>query len=158
MNLGPLEKLRLSFLPPVAFLVSVVIAAMVGLYFLARSRGWLVLLLAVGLTSCTASQAFIVTGESITATGRQYVATETAMRKGVDEGKVTTAQFRVWGAFSDKFELGWDSAAAAWLRARATKQQVERGRIEAAIAGIVAELTGFYVRAREANLLPAGAP
>lgn len=118
----------------------------------------LLLVLGLSLSSCTASQAFIVTGESIKATGRQYVATEEAMRKGVDQGKVTPAQFKAWVMFSDKFELVWDSAAAAWLRAREAKAQVEQGKLEAAIASVMAELTGFYVKAKEAHLLPAGAP
>jgi len=113
------------------------------------------LALALAVTpACTAARAFAVTGDTIKATGRQYVQTTEAMIKGVDEGKISPSQFRAWAAFSDKFALTWDTTAAAWLRAREAKRNVELGEIEAAIAGIGADLYVFYLKARDLGLLP----
>lgn len=105
-------------------------------------------------SGCTASQAFAVTGDSLTATGKQYLATGEAMINAVDQGKITPAQFHAWRQFSDKFELVWDTSATAWQRAREAKKQIDQGEIEAALAGIAAELLGFYLKAQELGLVP----
>lgn len=109
------------------------------------------------LPACTATKAFIVSGEVIDDAGQKYIATGKAMRSGLNQGTVTPAQFREWAAFAERFDLSYDVAADSWKAAQKVGDAVEKKKAADAIEAIVRELLKFYGQMKEAHLLPAGA-
>jgi hypothetical protein len=109
-------------------------------------------------SSCTASQAYVITGESADVLGKQFVAASNAMQAGLAEKKVTPEQFKQWAAFSAKFDGFYGRAVDAWKAAQAIGDSLAVRDIEAAIGRLALELAGFYAELKRLNLLPVGAP
>lgn len=113
---------------------------------------------ALASQSCTASQAFVVTGDSINVAGQTFVATSKAMRLGLEQGAVSREDFAKWVEFSDKFAAVYGPTVEAYKAAVRVKDTIAVAGLEASLSGIVAELFVFYGKVKKANLLPAGAP
>ncbi len=108
--------------------------------------------------SCTATQAFIVTGESVDSLGDSFERADDLMKRGLRDGKVSNATFRDWTNFSTAFDLTYGEALDAWKTAQRVKNAVDEKRWGDVLADLGAKLARFYVKLKEANLLPPGAP
>lgn len=110
------------------------------------------------LSGCTATKAFVVTGESIDQVGRQFVIASDAMQLAQKEGRVSKEEFLAWAEFSARFEVFYSRGVDALKAARAIGDDVAARDLEAAIGRIVIELMGHYSALKSAGLLPKGAP
>lgn len=118
----------------------------------------LALPLALLLSGCTASQAFIVTGESLDLAGRQFALASDAMQAGQKSGAVTSEQFLKWAEFSARFTALYDRSVDALSAARSINDAAASKDLEAVVGRLVVELAGWYGLAKQLNLLPPGAP
>jgi hypothetical protein len=116
------------------------------------------LVLSVLLSGCTATKAFIVTGEVENQVGKQFVIASNAMQAAEQSGKVSHKDFLVWAEFSARFDTFYGRGIDALKAARAIKDDIAAHDLEAAIGRIALELAGFYETMRKAGLLPMGAP
>lgn len=110
------------------------------------------------LSGCTATKAFVVTGESLEAVGQQFIIASDAMQKAQKEGRVSKEEFLQWAEFSARFDTFYSRGVDALKAARAIKDDVAAMDLEAAIGRIAIELAGHYQALKSAGLLPKGAP
>lgn len=118
-------------------------------------RAFLVLCL---LSGCTATKAFVVTGEGIDAVGKQFVIASNAAQAAQAQGRISKEEFLVWAEFSARFDAFYGRGCDALKAARAIRDDVAARDLEAAIGRLAIELAGHYAAFKQAGLLPKGAP
>lgn len=110
------------------------------------------------LSSCTASQAFVVTGKSADVLGQQFVTASNAMQAGLQQKLITKEQFLAWNEFSQRFDALYGKTVDLWKAAQLAKDDAVAGDLETAIGRLAVELMGFYRTLKELHLLPPDAP
>lgn len=105
------------------------------------------------LSGCTATKAFVITGEGVDQVGKQFVHVSNAMQAGVASGKVSKEDFLEWAAFSSRFDVFYGRACDALRAAKAIGDDVAAKDMEAAIGRIAIELGGWAQAAQKAGLL-----
>ena len=58
----------------------------------------------LALSACKAVDVTIVSGQSLSILADQFVATASAMDKGLDSGAITQEQYVAWAKFGKKFQ------------------------------------------------------
>jgi len=92
------------------------------------------------LVACTSTTPFIVSGESLDATGKAFVAVGQAYNKGLDAQTVTVAQYRDWAAFAKKFQQAYGPAVQLWKSSIAVNDAALTKQTDAIIVSLVSEL------------------
>lgn len=93
------------------------------------------------LASCTHEQAIVVTGESLDALGRQFVATNDAMTKARLAGAVTADGYAQWRTFGRKFQAAYPLALDLWRAADASGDERLQAQAAAMLAALGADLS-----------------
>lgn len=89
--------------------------------------------------SCSHTQAYVASGESIDALGKTFLATGAALDAAYDKHLVTEQQYDRWRAFVKYFKPTYDMAADRWLHADETASE----HAAAVLAALYAELATF---------------
>lgn len=97
------------------------------------------LVIALVVASCAHTQAWHVSGESIDALGKTFLATGQALDAAYSAGRVTEAQYDKWRAFVPYFKATYDVAADRWLHADDTAAE----HAGAVLVALSAELATF---------------
>lgn len=121
-------------------------------------RSWWALVLFVGLSSCSAAKAVIITGETADQVGQQFIIASNAMQAAEVDGKVSRETFLAWAEFSTRFDIFYGRGVDALKAARAIKDDVAANDIGAALGRLASELLGHYEALKKAGLLPKGVP
>lgn len=103
----------------------------------------LILVLIVLLTACASSTGFIVTGESLDAAGKSFVAVGQAYNKALDAKTITVDQYRDWATFAKKFQMAYPGAVQLWkssITVNDAALQKQSGAIVTALVGELARL------------------
>lgn len=100
---------------------------------LAVLAGWL-------MAGCASSTAFVVSGESLDAAGRGFVAVGLAYNKGLDGKTVTVEQYREWASFARKFQQAYPSSVQLWKSSVAVNDAALTKKSEAIVISLVSEL------------------
>ena len=87
--------------------------------------------------SCTHSQAWVASGESIAALGETYDAVGKAMDRALDEKRIDEATYRRWAAFCRYYAPLYDAARERWLHSDDTAAE----HASAVLAALAAEVT-----------------
>ena len=95
--------------------------------------------MALMLVACSHAQAWRVSGESIDAMGKTFLATGSALDAAYSAGKVTDAQYDRWRAFVKYFKPTYDVAADRWLHADDSAAE----HAGAVLASLATELAAF---------------
>jgi hypothetical protein len=101
---------------------------------------FLLVALALYLTACASSTGFIVSGESLDAAGRSFVAVGQAYNAGLDAKTVTVEQYRAWATFARKFQQAYPPAVQLWKSSVAVNDAALQKDSAALIASLVTEL------------------
>lgn len=104
----------------------------------ARKHASLLSILLLGI-SCSHTQAWRVSGESIDALGKTFLATGAALDDAYRAGKVTEAQYERWRVFVKYFKPTYDVAADRWLHSDDSAGE----HAAAVLAALSAELATF---------------
>jgi len=96
----------------------------------------------LALVSCTHTQAWVATGESIDALGKTFLATAAALDRAYDAKLVTEAQYDRWRAFVKYFKPTYDLAADRWLHGDDTAAE----HAAAVLAALSAELATWAAK------------
>lgn len=89
--------------------------------------------------ACSHTQAWAVSGESIDALGKTFLATGAALDAAYDARQVTELQYERWRAFVPYFKSTYDVAADRWLHGDDSAAE----HAGAVLAALSAELAGF---------------
>ena len=100
----------------------------------------LVLLIAVGCQSYTG---YIVSGESLDATGRAFVQIGNAYNQQLDAKKITPDQYRAWAGFATKFKASYPPAVQLWKSAVVVNDAALTKKSSEIITALVGELAKF---------------
>ena len=100
----------------------------------------LVLVLAVLMAACASSTGFIISGESLDATGKAFVTVGQAYNKGLDAKTVTPEQYRAWATFARKFQQAYPPAVQLWKSSVAVNDAALQKDSATLIASLVNEL------------------
>ena len=100
-----------------------------------------VLLLVLLLPACASSKGFIVSGETLDATGRQFVAVGNLYNRLLDGGHISADQYRPWAKFATKFKVAYPRAVDLWKDAIKFNDLMLAKQSENAIMVLVQELT-----------------
>lgn len=142
-----------------AKLIAAVGAALgLGSAGLRKAAPVLLLVFTIGLSSCSSVTPFVVSGQSLAALDNQFADTGAAMNAGLDAGKMKPDAYRKWGVFALKYKAVEQMAYDAWRSAVAANDKALAGKFGEALGLLSAELLTFYGQAKDAHLLPAGAP
>lgn len=112
----------------------------------------LLLTLPLGLQSCTHTQVWRASGETITALGETYAATGQAFDALLDRKLISVETYRTWAAFCDYWKPAYDEAFKQWLNGDAAAQE----RVAGVLSLLSAELAVWT--ARSAQPPDGGAP
>lgn len=107
----------------------------------------------VAAPGCKTVAPFVVAADSIDALGDQFLQTNDAFNRGYAAGIVSDEDQEAWASFADRFVVFYRPTFNALRAAKESRDDVEAGRLGAAIARIAAELADFYGRAKTAGLL-----
>lgn len=117
-------------------------------------RYFLVCGLALAVASCATwnfQKSLAVTGESLDATGRQFVQVAAVYKDGCDVRKTIPAeQCKSFAAFGRKFQSAYPTVVGLWKTARAAGDAATQEKVEEKIAGLVAALSQFSITALNA--------
>ena len=103
--------------------------------------GVITLLLGVILLfGCATSTGFIISGESLDATGKAFVTVGQTYNRELDAKRVTPEQYRDWAVFAKKFQQAYPSAVQLWKSSVAVNDAALKKQSEALILGLVNEL------------------
>lgn len=107
------------------------------------------LFVATLLKSCTTAQAFVASGESLTALGETFAATGKAMDAALDAKLVTVEQYRDWATFAKRFKAVYPVACDTWKAAIAVNDATAAQHAGAIVASLSADLTSFGALAKK---------
>jgi hypothetical protein len=86
-------------------------------------------------------KSLIVTGETLDATGKQFVAVGATYKKGCDVDKsIPQKQCLSFKTFGEKFQKTFPLSVQLWEAARASNDKVMQGEVEDIIKGLSSEL------------------
>lgn len=97
----------------------------------------------LAFVACTHSQVVVASGESIAALGQTFAATGHLMDSALDAHAVTPEQYREWAAFTKRFKLVYEPAAALWLAAEKAGDATAAQRAAAVLTELGAQLAQF---------------
>ena len=103
-----------------------------------RNYAAILSILFIGI-SCSHAQAWRVSGESIDALGKAFLATGAALDAAYDAHQVSEADYERWRAFVKYFKPTYDVAADRWLHG----DDSAADHAGAVLAALSAELAGF---------------
>lgn len=111
-----------------------------------RARSSLAAIAAVLLltSSCTHTQVWVASGESIDAMGKAFLATATALDTLYTRHVISEAQYERWRAFTAYFQPVYDMAAERWKHGDDTAAE----HAAAVLAALSAELAVFTAMSR----------
>ena len=107
----------------------------------------LVPLLLIGCASGT--KALIVSGESLDATGKQFVQVAALYSDLLDKGMVTAEQYRRWRIFGQHFQFAYPKAVQLWRDARAANDVAAEKRAAALVQSLATDLAVFAAQSYE---------
>lgn len=99
------------------------------------------LIVLVVLSACATSGGFTVSGESLDAAGKAFVAVGNAYNKGLDAKTVTAEQYKTWATFATKFKTGYPAAVQLWKSSIAVNDAALTKQTDAIIVSLVSELS-----------------
>lgn len=103
----------------------------------------LALILIVLVAACASSTGFIVSGETLDAAGKAFVATGQAYNRGLDAKTVTVEQYRAWANFGRKFQQSYPAAVSLWKSSVAVNDAALTKQSSQIITALVTELASF---------------
>jgi hypothetical protein len=95
------------------------------------------------LAACASSTGFIVSGESLDAAGKSFVAVGQAYNKALDAKTVTPEQYRQWANFAKKFQSAYPPAVQLWKSSVAVNDAALQKNSATLIATLVGELVSL---------------
>jgi hypothetical protein len=106
-----------------------------------RTLAFVVVLLL--LAACATSTGFIVSGESLDAVGKSFVAVGQAYNRELDAQRISVDQYRSWSAFAKKFQAAYPSAVQLWKSSIAVNDAALTKKSDEIIVSLVTELAKF---------------
>jgi len=100
----------------------------------------LVLVVAAGCQSYTG---YIISGESLDATGRAFVEVGKTYNQQLDAKKITLEQYRAWATFANKFKQAYPPAVQLWKSSVVVNDAALTKQSRAILTGLVGELAKF---------------
>ena len=107
---------------------------------------------------CTASQALVVTGESLRVLGDEFVTCAASMDAALDAGRITPAQYRDWAHFGVKFKQTYPLGVQLWEAAHHTEDAALERQAAGVVSTLAVELGAFYSMVRVATEPRDGGP
>ena len=104
-----------------------------------RSVALLIVVLVLA-AACASSTGFIVSGESLDAAGRAFVAVGQAYNQALDAKTITTNQYKTWADFAIKFKQAYPSAVQLWKSGVVVNDAALQKNSTAIITSLVSEL------------------
>jgi hypothetical protein len=92
------------------------------------------------LSACATSTGFIVSGESLDAAGKSFVAVGQAYNRALDAKTITPEQYRTWAGFARKFQTAYPAAVQAWKSSVAVNDAALQKNAAAMVTALVSEL------------------
>jgi len=99
------------------------------------------LILLLTVYACSTSS-WVISGELLDQTGKQFVKTGNLFNQLLSDGKVTVEEYRIWAAFARKFKLAYEPAVKAWLSAQTVDDKQHAADV---IAAVRTELLQFVI-------------
>lgn len=100
----------------------------------------LVLFIAFG---CQSYSGYIISGESLDATGRAFVQVGQEYNRQLDAKRVTIEQYRAWSSFANKFKQAYPPAVQLWKSSIVVNDAAITKQSSAVITALVGELAKF---------------
>lgn len=94
-------------------------------------------------SSCAEDKALIITGESLVATGDQFLAVAAAMDKALESKTITVDAYRGWKAFGLKFQQAYPLVSKLWVVAADTRDEKLKAQATAAVTQLVLDLGAY---------------
>lgn len=100
---------------------------------------------ALGLltSSCTTTQALLITTNSLNMVGEQFLAVHAAMEIAADNGKITPEQYGKWVEFGTKFQAAYPAARQLWKIAVLTGDAILEKQATEMLSTLIPELLKF---------------
>lgn len=94
-------------------------------------------------SGCASYTGYIISGESLDATGRAFIQVGQTYNQRLDAKQITIEQYRQWAAFANKFKQAYPPAVQLWKSAVVVNDAALTKQSSVIITGLVGELAKF---------------
>jgi len=99
------------------------------------------LVLALNFYACS-TNAWLISGELLDATGKEFVKTGLLFDRLHTIGKISDDEYKTWAKFANRFKMIYAPAVNAWLKAQTVK---DKQKAAAVISAVRTELLQFVI-------------